>query len=220
MLSSTVALAAFLAPPSRLHSHSQHQQLRRGAPSMGSTSDFKNGLTLEFENSVWKITDFLHVKPGKGPAFVRSTLKNLETGKTLDKTWKAGEKFNDAQVDKSKCQYSYEDGDDMVFMNMETYEEEKIPKDSIDKADFIKEEMTLDVLKWRGKAIDVQVPKTVEAKIIETEPGAKGNSAGGRVEKPATIEGGAVINVPIFLTEGETIRVDTDDRKYLGRVND
>ena len=124
------------------------------------------------------------------------------------------------QVDKLECQYSYDDGDDMVFMNMETYEEEKIPKDSIDKADFIKEEMTLDVLKWRGKAIDVQVPKTVEAKIIETEPGAKGNSAGGRVEKPATIEGGAVINVPIFLTEGETIRVDTDDRKYLGRVND
>ena len=117
--------------------------------------------------------------------------------------------------------YSYLDEDDnFVFMNMETYEEEKIPKDSIDKADFIREEMTLDVLKWRGKAIDVQVPKTVEAKIIETEPGAKGNSAGGRVEKPATIEGGAVINVPIFLTEGETIRVDTDDRKYLGRVND
>ena len=194
---------------------------RVATPRMGSTADFKTGLTIEFEDQVWKVTEFLHVKPGKGSAFVRSKLKNLQTGQTLEKTWKAGEQFPDAQVDRESMMYSYLDEDDnFVFMNMETYEEEKIPKDSIDKADFIKEEMTLDVLKWRGKAIDVQVPKTVEAKIIETEPGAKGNSAGGRVEKPATIEGGAVINVPIFLTEGETIRVDTDDRKYLGRVND
>ena len=180
MLSSTVALAAFLAPPSRLHSHSQHQQLRRGAPSMGSTSDFKNGLTLEFENSVWKITDFLHVKPGKGPAFVRSTLKNLETGKTLDKTWKAGEKFNDAQVDKSKCQYSYEDGDDMVFMNMETYEEERVPRAQVDKADFIVPESDVVVLRWQGKPIDVQIEKSVILKARRPAPAPPGFRAARR----------------------------------------
>ena len=186
---------------------------------MGSTADFKNGLTLEVDGSVWKITDFLHVKPGKGPAFVRSTLKNLETGKTLDKTWRAGESFQEAMIEKQECQYSYDDGDDMVFMNMETYEEERVPRSNVDKADFIKEAADVSILRWQGKAIDVQIPKTVVLKVEQTEPGAKGNTAGGRVEKPATLEGGAVINVPIFIDIGEEIRVDTDDRKYLGRIN-
>ena len=201
--------------------------------------------------------EFLHVKPGKGSAFVRSKLKNLETGNTLEKTWKAGEAFADAQVDKDDMQYSYSDGDDMVFMNMETFGEvclrsavtracctvhtsffvderqaclvlslpllglcafqERIPRSDIDKAEFIKEEMSLTVLKWRGKAIDVQVPKTVSLKVIEAAPGAKGNTAGGRTEKPVTLETGAQIMVPMFIEEGEEIKVDTEDRKYLGR---
>jgi len=185
---------------------------------MGNTNDFKIGLTIEFENSVWKVQEFLHVKPGKGSAFVRSKLKNLETGNVLEKTWKAGESFPDAQVDKEDMTYSYEDGADLVFMNMETFEEERIPKAAIDKADFIKEEMGLQILKWQGKAIDVQVPKTVTLKVTETDPGAKGNTAQGRAEKPATLESGATINVPIFIEEGELIKVDTEDRKYLGRV--
>mmetsp|Transcript_12547 Transcript_12547/g.16087 ORF Transcript_12547/g.16087 Transcript_12547/m.16087 type:complete len:189 (-) Transcript_12547:88-654(-) len=184
---------------------------------MGTTNDFKTGLTIEFDNSVWKVMEFLHVKPGKGSAFVRSKLKNLETGNTLEKTWKAGEAFADAQVDKDDMQYSYSDGDDMVFMNMETFEEERIPRSDIDKAEFIKEEMSLTVLKWRGKAIDVQVPKTVSLKVIEAAPGAKGNTAGGRTEKPVTLETGAQIMVPMFIEEGEEIKVDTEDRKYLGR---
>merc|ERR1719498_1242543 len=164
LLASLLSSPAFVAPASRLPAQPRARTL-----CMGSTSDFKNGLTLEFENSVWKITDFLHVKPGKGPAFVRSTLKNLETGKTLDKTWKAGEKFNDAQVDKSKCQYSYEDGDDMVFMNMETYEEERVPRAQVDKADFIVPESGAVVLRWQGKPIDVQIEKSVILKVAETK---------------------------------------------------
>jgi len=163
------------------------------------------------------VVDFLHVKPGKGSAFVRSKLKNLETGSTLEKTWRAGEAFGDAQVDKEEMKYSYLDGEDMVFMSMETFEEERIPRSDIEKAEFIKDEMVLNILKWRGKAIDVQVPKTVSFKVIEAAPGAKGNSAGGRTEKPVTLETGAQIMAPMFIVEGEDIKVDTDERKYMGR---
>jgi len=187
---------------------------------MGSTSDFKNGLTIEMEGSVWKITDFLHVKPGKGPAFVRSKLKNLQDGKTLEKTWRAGETFPDAQIDKESMTFSYIDGEDHVFMNMNTYEEERIKTADIDKRDFLKEEDTIDVLYWKGVAIDVQIPKTVVLKVTEAAPGAKGNTAQGRAEKPVTLETGATLMVPVFIEEGEMVRVDTDDRKYLGRSND
>ncbi|EOD05597.1 hypothetical protein EMIHUDRAFT_453650 [Emiliania huxleyi CCMP1516] len=196
--------------------HASHSRLH--PVRMGTTADFKTGLTIEFDNSVWKVQEFLHVKPGKGSAFVRSKLKNLETGNTLEKTWKAGESFADAQVDKEEMQYSYMDGEDMVFMNMETYEEERIPKGDIDKAEFIKEEMQLTVLKWQGKPIDVQVPKSMTLKVVEAAPGAAGNTAQGRTEKPAVLETGAEIMVPMFIKEGEEIKVDTDDRKYLGRA--
>ncbi|KAL1504914.1 hypothetical protein AB1Y20_008681 [Prymnesium parvum] len=208
------ASAALLAAPLRT------APPRCGArPQMGNTNDFKVGLTIEFDDSVWKVVEFLHVKPGKGSAFVRSKLKNLQTGNTLEKTWKAGEAFPDAQVDKEEMQFSYIDGDEYVFMNMETFEEERIKADDIDKKAYIKEEMMLTVLKWRGKAIDVQVPKTVTMKVIEAAPGAKGNTAQGRAEKPAIVESGATINVPIFIEEGEMIRIDTDENKYLGRDN-
>jgi len=187
---------------------------------MGTTKDFKVGLTIEMEGAPWRVQEFLHVKPGKGPAFVRSKLKNLETGNVLDKTWKAGESFPDAQVDKEEMQYSYLDGDDYVFMSMETYEEERIPGADIDKRMFIKEEMMLTVVKFKGKAIDVQVPGVVTFKVTEAEPGSKGNTAGGRVERPVIIETGASVNVPMFIEEGDEIRVDTETGKYLGRAND
>ena len=183
----------------------------------GNTNDFKVGLTIEFENSVWKVQEFLHVKPGKGSAFVRSKLKNLQNGNTLEKTWKAGESFPDAQVDKEPMTFSYIDGDDHVFMNMNTFEEERIKSADIDKRDFLKEEALIDVLYWKGQAIDVQVPKTVTLKVTEAAPGAKGNTAQGRAEKPVTLETGASLMVPVFIEEGEMVRVDTDDRKYLGR---
>jgi len=214
MLSFALAPSSFVAPGSRLST-----QVSRGASvCMGSTADFKNGLTLEDEGAVWKITSFLHVKPGKGPAFVRTTLKNLETGKSLDKTWRAGEAFKEAQVDKLECQYSYDDGDDMVFLNMESFEEERVARTNVDKADYIAEEMGVVVCRWQGKTIDVQVPKTVTVKVSQTDPGAKGNTAQGRAEKPATLETGATINVPIFIEIGEEIKVDTEEGKYLGRA--
>lgn len=169
---------------------------------------------------MWKVTEFLHVKPGKGPAFVRSKLKNLETGNTLEKTWKAGETFPDAQVDKASMLFSYEDDGDHVFMNMETFEEERIKSDTIDKRDFLKPDSTIDVLFWKGKAIDVQVPSVVILKVTEAAPGAKGNTAGGRTEKPVTLETGASLMVPMFIEEGEMVRVDTDEKKYLGRSNE
>ena len=166
------------------------------------------------------LAQFLHVKPGKGSAFVRSKMKNLQNGNTLEKTWKAGESFPDAQIDKEEMCFTYIDGDDHVFMNMNTYEEERIPTADIDKRDFLKEESTIEVLYWKGKAIDVKVPKTVTLKVTEAEPGAKGNTAQGRAEKPVTLETGAQLMVPMFIDEGEMVRVDTDDRKYLGRSND
>lgn len=209
------ALLVGSAPPQLLHA------ARAGPASMmGSTNDFKVGLTIEFEDQVWKVMEFLHVKPGKGSAFVRSKLKNLQTGNTLEKTWKAGESFPDAQIDKESMTYSYIDGDDHVFMNMNTFEEERIKTADIDKVDFLKEEATIDVLYWKGKAIDVQIPKTVTLKVVEAAPGSKGNTAQGRAEKPVVLETGATLNVPIFIEEGEMVRVDTDERKYLGRSNE
>lgn len=196
--------------------------VQRRAPlaQMGSTKDFKVGLTIEFEGAAWRVQEFLHVKPGKGPAFVRSKLKNLETGNVLDKTWKAGESFPDAQVDKEEMQFSYIDGEDYVFMNMESFEEERIPIADLDtKTNWIKEEMTLQVLKFKGKPIDVQIPTSMSFKVTEAEPGAKGNTAGGRTERPVTIETGAQINVPMFIEEGEVIIVDTETGKYMGRKN-
>lgn len=192
---------------------------RRADVQMGTTKDFKVGLTIEFEGQAWRVQEFLHVKPGKGPAFVRSKLKNLETGNTLEKTWKAGEAFPDAQVDKVEMQYSYIDEDDHVFMNLETYEEERITSSDI-KAQFIKDEMIVEVVKFKGKAIDVQIPKTMTYQVTEAEPGVKGNTAGGRVERPVKIESGAMINVPMFVNEGDMIKVDTEEGKYLGRATD
>jgi elongation factor P len=198
----------------------RHHIFRSAAPQMGSTADFKVGLTIEFENSVWRVQEFLHVKPGKGSAFVRSKLKNLQNGNTLEKTWKAGETFPDAQVDRNEMTYTYIDGDDHVFMNMETFEEERIATADIEKVEFLKEDATIDVLYWQGKAIDVQIPKVVTLKVTEAAPGAKGNTAQGRTEKPVTLETGAQVNVPMFINEGELVRVDTEDRKYLGRANE
>ena len=122
-------------------------------------------------------------------------------------------------MDKLECQYSYDDGDDMVFLNMESFEEERVARANVDKADYIAEEMGVVVCRWQGKTIDVQVPKTVTVKVANTDPGAKGNTAQGRAEKPATLATGATINVPIFIEEGEEIKVDTEDGKYLGRAN-
>ena len=183
---------------------------------MGSTADFKNGLTIEFENAPWKIIEFLHVKPGKGPAFVRSKLKNIETGATLDKTWRAGENFPDANVDKQIMQYSYIDGDDHVFMNMASFEEERIATANLDKADFITEAMELTVLYYNDRPIDVQMPSTMTFRVVEAEPATAG-AGKDKLSKMVEIETGYLISVPQFIKEGDLIKIDTDKREYLGR---
>jgi len=185
---------------------------------MGSTTDFKVGLTIEFEGSVWRVQEFLHVKPGKGPAFVRTTLKNVQTGKTLDKTWRAGETFPDAEVDTRDMTYSYIDGEEHVFMDMETYEEARVKSDIIDGADFIKEEMEIQIKYWKGSPIDVMVPKTGSYKVTEASASAAG-AGKDKVMAPCTIETGAEIMVPDFIKEGDVIKIDTEERKYLGRDN-
>jgi len=191
---------------------------RSGRVAMGSTTDFKVGLTIEMENSVWRVQEFLHVKPGKGPAFVRTTLKNVMTGRTLDKTWRAGETFPDAQVDTRDMTYSYIDGDEHVFMDMETFEEARVKSAAIDAADFIKEEMAIQIKYWKGDPIDVMVPTSGSYKVVETS-GAAAGSGKDKVMMPCTIETGVEIMVPDFIKEGDVIKVDTVERKYTGRDN-
>jgi len=209
MLAASIASLSFVCSPA----------LRTTAPSpvpivMGSTTDFKIGLTLEFEGAPWKVTEFLHVKPGKGPAFVRSKLKNIQTGATLDKTWKAGETFPDAQVDKKVMQYTYIDGDEHVFMDMESFEEERITTSSIDKVDFIKEEMEITVLYYKGNAIDVQIPGTMSLRVTDADSGGSGKD---KLSKMVELETGMMLSVPAFIKEGDLLKIDTDKREYLGR---
>jgi elongation factor P len=183
---------------------------------MGSTTDFKVGLTIEFEGAPWKVTEFLHVKPGKGPAFVRSKLKNIQTGATLEKTWKAGETFPDAQVEKRIMQFTYIDGDEHVFMNMESFEEERIPSANLDKKEFIKEEQQLTVLYYKGQPIDVQVPSTMSLRVTEASP-SDGGAGKDKMSKMVELETGMMLSVPQFIKEGDVVKVDTDKREYLGR---
>lgn len=162
-------------------------------------------------------TEFLHVKPGKGAAFVRSKLKNFITGNTVDRTWRAGESVEIASVDKKESQFTYADGEEYVFMDMSTYEETRVKKDE-SWAKYMKEGMDVSVLVWNGNVISVDVPNTVELEVTETDPGVKGNTAQGG-SKPATLETGAVVQVPLFIQQGEKIKVDTRTDTYLSRAN-
>lgn len=178
-------------------------------------------MTIEVEGTVYKVNEFLHVKPGKGAAFVRTKLKNMKTGNVLDKTFRAGENVRSASLDKVVMQHTYIDGDYYVFMNMETFDEErlngKILGDSITK--FLMIGMEVDVLKHNDDILDVDIPKNVSYKVIQTEPGIKGNTAT-TATKSATIESGAVVQVPLFISEGEKIKVDTKSGKYVSRDNE
>ena len=183
-----------------------------------STSDFKNGLTIEFEGKVFQIMDFQHVKPGKGGAFVRSRLKNLQTGATFDKTWRAGEGMEQAMVERRNVEYLYRDGDTFHFMDMESYEQMELGADQVgDVAKFLKDNTPVQLTTWKEHILGVEPPQTMEYVITQTDPGLKGDTAQGGT-KPATIESGAVITVPLFVNEGESIRVDTRTGNYLERV--
>eukprot|EP00213_Chloropicon_mariensis_P000538 CAMPEP_0197471872 /NCGR_PEP_ID=MMETSP1309-20131121/2893_1 /TAXON_ID=464262 /ORGANISM="Genus nov. species nov., Strain RCC998" /LENGTH=195 /DNA_ID=CAMNT_0043009923 /DNA_START=45 /DNA_END=629 /DNA_ORIENTATION=+ len=156
-----------------------------------SVNDFKTGLTIEMDNAPWRVQEFLHVKPGKGAAFVRAKLKNVITGNVLEKTFRAGEKVESAQMEKATMQFTYMDGEQYVFMDMETYEETRLERDD-SWAKFLKEGMEAGVLEWQGKVIGVELPRTVTLEVTQSDPGVKGNTKSGGGDKPATLETGHI----------------------------
>jgi len=184
-----------------------------------SVNEFKTGLTIEIDKAPWRVVEFLHVKPGKGAAFVRSKLKNVITGNTVEKTFRAGEKVELAQMEKSTKQFTYMDGDQYVFMDMTSYEEIRLEKDDT-WAKFLKEGMEAGVLEWEGKVIGVELPRTVSLQVTQTDTGDKGNTKSGGGDKPATLETGHVVTVPLFVQEGENVIVDTVTGKYMSRDKD
>ena len=186
---------------------------------MASTSDFKNGLVLNIDGQLWQITEFQHVKPGKGPAFVRTTLKNVLSGKVVDKTFNAGVKVEVETVDKRDMTYLYKDGADFVFMDGDTFDQIHVPGDVVgDAANYLLENQEAMVAQNNGAVLYIELPASVELVVSHTEPGLQGDRSTGGT-KPATLETGAEINVPLFLNTGDKIKVDTRDGRYLGRVN-
>ena len=187
---------------------------------MASTSDFKNGLVLNLEGQLWTITEFQHVKPGKGPAFVRTTLKNVLTGKVVDKTFNAGVKVETATVDKRDMTFLYKEGTDFVFMDKDTYDQLYVPDTTVgDAAGYMLENTDALVAVHEGAALYVELPASVELLVQHTDPGLQGDRSTGGT-KPAVLETGAEIQVPLFLTTGEKIKVDTRDGRYLGRISE
>ncbi|HEY8298708.1 MAG TPA: elongation factor P [Candidatus Baltobacteraceae bacterium] len=186
---------------------------------MISSNDFRNGVTIVIDGHLWTVIEFLHVKPGKGSAFVRTRLKNVKSGATVERTFRAGEKLERATVDNRQMQMLYNDDDGYHFMDQESFENVTIQRDLIgDPADFLKDAMVVDVQFHDGVPIGVDLPAHVELKIVETDPGFKGDTATGTT-KPAKLESGATVNVPLFVNPGDTIRIDTRDRRYIGRAN-
>ena len=187
---------------------------------MATTNDLKNGIVLRIDGQLWTVVEFQHVKPGKGGAFVRTKLKNVLSGKVVDKTFNAGVKVETANVDKRDMQYLYKDGDDFVFMDTDTYDQLHVPAATVgDAANFMLESQTALVATNEGVPLYVELPPSVVLEVTYTEPGLQGDrsSAG---TKPATLETGYEIQVPLFLEANTKVKVDTRDGSYLGRVND
>lgn len=185
---------------------------------MASTTDFRNGLVMRLENELWTIVEFQHVKPGKGGAFVRTRLKNVKTGRVLDKTFRSGEKVEDVRLERKKYQFLYKNDSEYIFMDMQTYEQVTVQADSVGEASrYIKDGTEVEILFGEGEVLGVEAPIFVELEITQTDPGIKGDTASGG-SKPATLETGAVVQVPLFIQEGETIRVDTRTGSYVERV--
>ena len=183
-----------------------------------STADFKTGLTIEYEGKVFRIEEFQHVKPGKGGAFVRSRLKNLMNGATIEKTWRAGESMEQALVERRSVDFLYRDGEDLVLMDMTDYEELRLPADQVgDSVKFLKDNTTVQLTTWKERLLEMELPQVMEYVITQTDPGLRGDTAQGG-SKPATLESGAVVTVPLFVNEGEVIRVDTRSGQYLERA--
>ena len=187
---------------------------------MATTADFRNGLCIEFNGNLWTIVEFQHVKPGKGGAFVRTKLKNVRNGKVVDNTFRAGEKIEVARVERHPHQFLYSDDMGMHFMHNETYDQMTVAADNVRGREYLKEGETADALIYveTGEVVKVEIPRHVELKVTQTDPGLKGDTAQGGT-KPATLESGATINVPLFVNEGDRISVNTTSGEYLGRAD-
>jgi elongation factor P len=182
------------------------------------TSDFRNGLSIIYDNDIFTIVEFQHVKPGKGGAFVRSKLKNLRTGSTIDKTWRAGEKMDQAILERITMQYLYSQDGEYFLMDMETFEQIGVPQALIgSQAKYMKENMDVQVVKHKDALVQVSVPDFLVLEVVETDPGVRGDTASGGT-KPATVEGGAVVAVPFFINIGDKLKIDTRNDTYLERV--
>jgi elongation factor P len=184
---------------------------------MISSNDFRPGVSIELDGSVWKVVEFLHVKPGKGSAFVRTKLKNAQTGNVLERNFRAGETVPQATLEKSVMQHTYKEGEDFIFMDMETYDEGRLTATQIgDGVKYLKEGMEVSVVRWGAQVMEVELPNSVVLEITQTDPGVKGDTATGGT-KPAIVETGAQVMVPLFISTGERIKVDTRTGSYLGR---
>ncbi|MGB9793222.1 MAG: elongation factor P [Thermacetogeniaceae bacterium] len=185
---------------------------------MISTNDFRTGLTIEVDGEVYTVVEFQHVKPGKGSAFVRSKLKNLKTGAVIERTFRAGEKVPRAHLERKEMQYLYREGDSYVFMDNETYDQVSLTSEQLgENVKYLKENMNIYLLTYEGNLIGIELPNFVELKVVEADPGVRGDTATGGT-KSATLETGLVIQVPLFVEVGDVVRVDTRTGEYLERV--
>ncbi|MBR8829168.1 MAG: elongation factor P [Gomphosphaeria aponina SAG 52.96 = DSM 107014] len=184
---------------------------------MISSNDFRSGVTIELDGSVWRVVEFLHVKPGKGSAFVRTKLKNVQSGSVVERTFRAGETVPQATLEKRTMQHTYKEGEQFVFMDMETFEETGITSQQIGAGvKYISEGMEVNILFWGEQVLEVELPTSVTLEVIETDPGVKGDTATGGT-KPAIVATGAQVMVPLFISVGEKIKIDTRNDTYLGR---
>lgn len=184
-----------------------------------STNQFKNGTHIEIDGKIWKIIEFQHVKPGKGGAFVRTKLRRIEDGSVIDKTFRAGEKFRPVRTESKKMQYLYDSGESAVFMDSQDYDQIEIPMEQLgDSMKWVLPNAEVDVLFVDEQPSDVQVPSAIEMKVTQTDPGLKGDTASGGGNKPATLESGVVVQVPLFIDEGDMVRVDTRSGEYVSRA--
>ncbi len=185
---------------------------------MISSNDFRPGVTIEIDNQVWQVVEFQHVKPGKGAAFVRAKIKNLQTQAVIERTFNAGEKVPRARVDRKSMQYLYESDGTYVFMDTETYDQIDLSSEQLDTAlNFLKENMEIVVLFFNGLIIGVELPNSVDLEVVETDPGIRGDTATGGT-KPATLETGYVVKVPLFINTGDVLRIDTRTGDYIERA--
>ncbi|NLY51709.1 MAG: elongation factor P [Firmicutes bacterium] len=185
---------------------------------MISVNDLRTGLTLEIDGEIWSVVEFLHVKPGKGAAFVRTKLKNIRTGAVAERTFRAGERVARARIETKEMQYLYNSGDEYHFMDTETYEQISLPVSALEDAvQYLKENMIIGIQFYEGEAIGIDLPTAVELVVTHTEPGFKGDTATGGT-KPATLETGLVVQVPLFIEEGDVLKIDTRTGEYLSRA--